>query len=555
MQANRKQFVNSRLSRWGSGGALVAVIMGLAVLTGCQGLSTGKTAAQRPEGLTGGLTAAPASVTFGNVTIGTSQTQSGTLTNSGNSTINITQASVTGAGFSVTGLSLPLALEAAQSATFNVVFNPQATGSVTGNLAFANDGPTSPVNVPLSGTAVAAGSLAANPTSFSFGGVTVEGSQAATETLTNTGGVNLTVTAAVASGAGFSYTGLNLPLTLAPNQSTTFGVVFAPTAAGVSNGILSISSSDSSTTLDLALSGNGVAVLPAILAPSPASITFTSVVVGHSQSQTETVTNSGGTSATISQIAASGTGFSVSGISTPITLAPGQSTSFSVDFAPESAGNFSGSVAITSNASNSSLTIALSGSATAQSQGQLSVNPTTINVGSVTVGTSGSQTGRLSATGASVVVSSVSVGGSEFVVSGLAFPVTIPAGQSATFTVTFTPQTSGLASVSASFVSNTTNSPTIATLTGTGVAAPVHVVNLSWNADSSPNIVGYNIYRSSNGANGNYAKINSGLDATPSYTDSSVTDGQTYYYETTAVNSSNEESARSAAAGAVIPPP
>jgi hypothetical protein len=555
MQANRKQFVNSRLSRFGSIGAAVAVMVALAVLTGCQGLSTGKTAAQSPQELTGGLTAAPASVTFGNVTIGTSQTQVGTLTNSGSSTINITQAAVTGAGFSITGLSLPLALEPGQSATFNVVFNPQSTGSVTGNLAFANDGPTSPMNVGLSGTAVAAGSLAANPTSFSFGSVSVGGSQAATETLTNTGGVNLTVTAAVASGAGFSYTGLNLPLTLAPNQSTTFGVVFAPTVAGASNGTLSISSSDSSTTLDLALSGNGVAVVPALLAPSPASITFTSVVVGHSQSQTETVTNSGGTSATISQIAASGTGFSVSGVRTPITLTPGQSTSFSVNFAPESAGSFSGSVAITSNASNPNLTIGLSGSATALSQGQLSVNPTTINVGSVTVGTSGTQTGTLSATGASVVVSSVNVGGSEFVVSGLAFPITIPAGQSATFTVTFTPQTSGVASVSASFVSNTANSPTIATLTGTGIAAPVHEVNLSWNADSSPNVVGYNIYRSSNGANGNYVKINGGLDANTAYTDSSVTDDQTYYYETTAVNSSNQESARSTAVAAVIPPP
>jgi hypothetical protein len=86
MQANRKQFVNSRLSLFGSGGAVIAVIVGLAVLTGCQGLSTGKTGAQSPQELTGGLTAAPASITFGNVTIGTSQTQSGTLTNSGNST-------------------------------------------------------------------------------------------------------------------------------------------------------------------------------------------------------------------------------------------------------------------------------------------------------------------------------------------------------------------------------------------------------------------------------------------------------------------------------------
>jgi hypothetical protein len=554
MQANRTQLVKLRLSHFANGVAIVAAMMSLAFLTGCQGFSSGKPAAQSPQD-SSGLTAAPASVSFGNVTIGTSQSQTDTLTNNGSSNITITQATVSGTSFSTSGLTLPLTLEPAQSATFNVIFNPASTGSVTGNLALTSDGATSPLNIALSATGVAAGSLAANPTSFSFGNITVGGSQSLTETLTNTGGVNLAVTAAVASGVGFSYTGLTLPLTLAPSQSTTFAVVFAPAVAGASNGTLSISSSDSSTTLDIALSGSGVAVIPATLAPLPASVTFPSVTVGRSQSQTETVTNSGGTNATISQIAASGVGFSVSGVTTPITLTPGQSTSFSVSFTPESAGSFSGSVSITSNASNSNLTIPLSGTGTAQSQGTLSVNPTTISVGNVTVGTSGTQTGTLSASGASVVVSSVSVGGSEFVVSGLAFPVTIPAGQSVGFTVMFTPQSSGVASVSASFTSNTANSPTVATLTGTGIAAPVHAVTLSWNADTSPNVIGYNIYRSSNGANGNYVRINSGLDANTSYTDSSVTDGQTYDYETTAVNSNNEESARSTPVSAAIPPP
>jgi fibronectin type 3 domain-containing protein len=146
------------------------------------------------------------------------------------------------------------------------------------------------------------------------------------------------------------------------------------------------------------------------------------------------------------------------------------------------------------------------------------------------------------------------VGSSEFVVSGLAFPVTIAAGQSANFTVTFTPQSSGLASVSASFTSNASNSSASATFTGTGVAAPVHSVNLSWNASSSPNIAGYNIYRSS-GSGGNYVQINSVLNATTTYMDSSVVDGQTYFYETTAVNSSNEESAKSVPVQAAIPAP
>jgi hypothetical protein len=341
-------------------------------------------------------------------------------------------------------------------------------------------------------------------------------------------------------------------MTLAPSQSTTFGVTFQPTAAGSASGILSLAISGSSTTLDFALSGTGV--LPAALAATPASLSFTGVQVGKSQTQTEAVQNTGGSSATISQDSVSGNGFTISGLTTPVTLAPGQSTTFSVTFAPQSPGSFSGSASIYSNASDPNLNIPLSGSASGQSQGQLSVSPSTIGVGNVTVGTSGTQTATLNAAGASVTVSGVSVGSAEFSISGLTFPVTLSAGQSANFTVTFAPQSSGFASVSASFASSALNAPAVATLTGTGIAAPVHDVNLSWTASTSPNIIGYNVYRRT-GAAGKFTQINAVLDATTSYTDSSVVDGQTYFYETTAVNSGNEESAPSSPVEAVIPGP
>ena len=64
---------------------------------------------------------------------------------------------------------------------------------------------------------------------------------------------------------------------------------------------------------------------------SPTSLTYTNITVGQTSSQTETLTNTGGTSATISAVAASGTGFSISGITLPVTLTPGQSTTFNGD--------------------------------------------------------------------------------------------------------------------------------------------------------------------------------------------------------------------------------
>jgi hypothetical protein len=422
-------------TRWNA----LAVVLALASMLGCQGLSTSKPASQGSQNpLPGGLNAAPASISFGNVQIGTSQSQSDTVTNTGGTSLTITQATVTGSGFSTTGLNLPLTLAAGQSTTFSIVFSPQSAGSVTGNLALINGGSNSPLNIALAGTAVTAGSVTENPTSFAFGSVQVGTNQTQTETLKNTGGENLTISQATVSGSGFSYTGLSLPLTLVPNQSTTFGVVFAPTSAGASNGILSVTVSGSSTSIDFALSGTGVT--PATLTATPASMTFTNVQVGQNQTQTETVQNTGGSNATISQASVSGSGFSISGLGTNVTLTPGQSASFSVTFTPQSAGNFSGSVAIASNASNPNLGVTLSGSAITQSSGTLSVSP--VNAGSVTVGTSGTQTGTLSATGASVSVSSVSLSGtnpSEFSISGLSFPVTVTTSQPITFTVTFTP--------------------------------------------------------------------------------------------------------------------
>ena len=537
-------------TRWNA----LAVALALATMVGCQGVSTAKSNVQSTENpLPGTLSAAPGSVTFGNVQVGTTQSQSNTLSNTGGASLTITKADVSGTGFSIADLTLPLTLSPGASKVFTVVFAPQSPGSASGTLVLTNSD-SSTLSVPLSGTAVAAGSLTASPTSFSFASVQIGTQQSQTETLKNTGGENLTISQASVSGAGYSYSGLTLPLTLAPNQSTTFGVAFAPTTAGASSGKLSITISGSSTSLDIALSGTGVT--PATLTATPAGLTFTNITVGQNQSQTETVKNTGGVSATISRATVAGTGFSISGITTPVTLTPGQSASFSVIFTPPSAGNFSGNVAIASNASNPTLNVALSGSGITQSQGTLSVSP--VNAGSVVVGTSGTQTGTLTATGASVSVTSVSLNGtnpSEFSISGLSFPVTVTTSQPVTFTVTFTPGATGAASASASFASTASNSPSAAALAGTGTAAPVHTVSLSWTASTTSGVTSYNVYRAVFGTScGSYSNVGSTPSSITAYTDSVVADGTTYCYATTAVDPSGE-SAYSNISKAVIPAP
>jgi fibronectin type 3 domain-containing protein len=102
----------------------------------------------------------------------------------------------------------------------------------------------------------------------------------------------------------------------------------------------------------------------------------------------------------------------------------------------------------------------------------------------------------------------------------------------------------GADSATLTFTSNAQTTTTTGTSTGTGTPAPVHSVALSWNASTSPNISGYNIYRAVYGSScGAYSKINGAtLDASTTYTDSAVVDGTNYCYATTAVDSGNAES-------------
>jgi len=75
-----------------------------------------------------------------------------------------------------------------------------------------------------------------------------------------------------------------------------------------------------------------------------------------------TITNTGNANVTISQVSASGAGYSVTGGSTPVTLTPSQNLVLSVQFSPTVAGSVSGTISIVSNATASPATVTLSGS-------------------------------------------------------------------------------------------------------------------------------------------------------------------------------------------------
>ena len=81
----------------------------------------------------------------------------------------------------------------------------------------------------------------------------------------------------------------------------------------------------------------------------------------------------------ITAVTVSGSGFTVSGLTLPTTLSPGQSTTLNVVFDPSISGNTTGTVVITSNAAgNTSMTVSLQGTGVGQ-RVQLNWDPPTVS--------------------------------------------------------------------------------------------------------------------------------------------------------------------------------
>jgi fibronectin type 3 domain-containing protein len=79
--------------------------------------------------------------------------------------------------------------------------------------------------------------------------------------------------------------------------------------------------------------------------------------------------------------------------------------------------------------------------------------------------------------------------------------------------------------------------------------ASANSVELSWDANTEPDLAGYRVYRSVDG--GAFEKI-ADVNEIPTYSDKAVQSGKTYRYVVTAVDKSGNESTRSAVAEATV---
>jgi hypothetical protein len=291
------------------------------------------------------------------------------------------------------------------------------------------------------------------------------------------------------------------------------------------------------------------------LSASQTSVSFGTVTTGTTASQNITITDSGSASVTISQIAASGSGFSVTAPALPLTLSAGQSTTITARFAPTATGSVTGNIAVTSNTTNSTLNVSLSGTGASPTtaSGLLTLSPTSTSFSNVLVGSSSSLPVIVKNTGtASATISQATVTGAGFSLTGLTLPATLAAGQSISFNVIFAPIVTGTVTGNVAITSNAQNSVVNEGLSGTGVTA--HSVTLNWNASTSTSVAGYRVFRGTV-PGGPYTLMNSSLLNRLTFTDATVQAGQTYYYVTAAVDGNSTQSGYSNEVKAIVPSP
>jgi len=211
---------------------------------------------------------------------------------------------------------------------------------------------------------------------------------------------------------------------------------------------------------------------------APTSLTFTTQAVGTtSPAQNITLTNSQSVTLNISGVTVSGannTDFSPASTCGSSVVAGGSCT-IGVTFTPGASGTRTATLDVNDDAPNSPQTVSLTG--TGSTGPILSFSPTSINFGNQITGTTSgvsaiqvTNSGGSAATFTSILITGNDPG--DFAESDNCQP-TLPAQQSCTVNITFTPQANGTRSASVTFTDNAPKnkpSPQNVSLSGVGVA-------------------------------------------------------------------------------------
>ena len=110
-----------------------AAVSAIVSLSGCSGILSANPSTRASLV----LSASSSSISFGDVSVGSSATQSLSVTNTGTETINISLATISGPDLTFIGGST--SIPAGQSSTIQIQFAPQLPGDVTGSFSLSSN--------------------------------------------------------------------------------------------------------------------------------------------------------------------------------------------------------------------------------------------------------------------------------------------------------------------------------------------------------------------------------------------------------------------------------
>jgi hypothetical protein len=324
---------------------------------------------------TGTLVTSPTTLAFGSVTVGKSASGKVSFQGGSAGSVQITQLSVSGQGFALSGhTALPITIAAGESYDLDVQFSPAVAGAATGQIiatsAASTDGT---VVVALNGTGASAPATAS-----------LTALSCASASLTGSGTDSCTVTLnTAASSGGFpvslssSSSAVTVPASVAVAANAT-SATFTATASAVATAQAVTLKASAGTVSETFILQLNVLSGPA-LSINATSIGFGNVVLDIPATQTVILTSTGTSSVTVDSAAVSGTGFTLSGPTFPQTLTPGQTATLGVQFDPTVLGASPGVLSVVSTSStNGTAAIDMSGTGIASSYVvNLSWNPPT----------------------------------------------------------------------------------------------------------------------------------------------------------------------------------
>ena len=298
----------------------------------------------------------PTALTFSGQNVGASSAaQTITISNSGSGSVSIGSIAASG-DFVQTNTCSP-SLNPNGKCKISVSFRPTATGWRSGALTITDNAAGSPQRISLTGTGLNSAQAFLSSSSLSFASQSVGTvSVAQTVTVSNTGTATLLFSGTAASGDFIQSN--TCGSSLAMGASCTISVSFQPGAIGTRTGALTITDNAFGSAQTVTLSGTGVGVPQALLAP--ANLSFSNQRVNTvSAVQTVTLSNTGTGTLGLSSIAASGDFVQTN--SCGAALAAGGSCTISVTFQPGGAGLRTGALVIADNATGSPQSISLTG--------------------------------------------------------------------------------------------------------------------------------------------------------------------------------------------------